>query len=454
MGNAIKKVFPNTRHRFCDWHIKKHESEHLRPFVTRYSDFQESYKDWVNSDTIEEFESKWEVIRIKYNLENNCWISQMYSQRIHWAKAFLKDIFLAGMTTSGRSESINSFFDGFVNSITMLNEFVIQYDKAVKSQRAAEEDEDFKTMNSRAVLSSVHPIEAKAGECYTRNIFEIFKKEWMETNNNLTHETLKKSIEEITYRVGQMNIDKKYWRIVSFRLVGQMNVICSCAKYEIYGILCKHCLYVMKKRHVETLPSPYILPRWTLNVRYKVGNNGIGLEEMNNDNGVSAYTLWCVRSNFTKVIEQAKFSPLKIEKVNNVLIKLLDDLTIQEKPIAFENSSEGYSVGLLEINMTPQISVRDPLGPTNTKGRPKNASRIKSSLEMPKNEHVLTVRDWVIMPLVVQKERWMHRYKKNSDEWLLFSGMLWEEVKNISRLLLQVKNRITLLLQVALSVTM
>ncbi|XP_052624745.1 protein FAR1-RELATED SEQUENCE 5-like [Lactuca sativa] len=187
MGNAIKKVFPNTRHRFCDWHIKKHESEHLRPFVTRYSDFQESYKDWVNSDTIEEFESKWEVIRIKYNLENNFWISQMYSQRIHWAKAFLKDIFLAGMTTSGRSESINSFFDGFVNSSTMLNEFVIQYDKAVKSRRAAEEDEDFKTMNSRAILSSVHPIEAKA--------------------------------EEITYRVGQMNIDKKYWRIVSFRLV-------------------------------------------------------------------------------------------------------------------------------------------------------------------------------------------------------------------------------------------
>nr|KAJ0220366.1 hypothetical protein LSAT_V11C200053570 [Lactuca sativa] len=267
MGNAIKKVFPNTRHRFCDWHIKKHESEHLRPFVTRYSDFQESYKDWVNSDTIEEFESKWEVIRIKYNLENNCWISQMYSQRIHWAKAFLKDIFLAGMTTSGQSESINSFFDGFVSSSTMLNEFVIQYDKAVKSRRAAEEDEDFKTMNSRAVLSSVHLIEAKA-----------------------------------------------------------------------------------------------------------------------------------------------------------------DDLTIQEKPIAFENSSQGYYVGLSEINMTPQISVRDPLGPTNTKSRPKNTSRIKSSLEMPKNEHVLTVRDWVIMPLVVQKERWMDRYKKNSDEWLLFSGMLWEEV--------------------------
>ena len=67
------------------------------------------------------------------------------------------------MTTSGRSESIHSFFDGFVNSKTMLNEFVIQFDKAVDTRRAAEEDEDFQTINSTPVLSSVHPIEAKAG---------------------------------------------------------------------------------------------------------------------------------------------------------------------------------------------------------------------------------------------------------------------------------------------------
>ncbi|CAI9300286.1 unnamed protein product [Lactuca saligna] len=60
MGNSIKRVFPNTRHRFCEWHIKKHEPEHLRPYVSRYSDFQKSYREWVNSETIEEFEATWE----------------------------------------------------------------------------------------------------------------------------------------------------------------------------------------------------------------------------------------------------------------------------------------------------------------------------------------------------------------------------------------------------------
>ncbi|GJY92410.1 FAR1-related sequence 5-like protein [Tanacetum coccineum] len=143
------------------------------------------------------------------------------------------------------------------------------YDKAVNSRRAAEEDEDFKTMNSRAVLSSVHPIEAKAGKCYTRKIFEKFEKEWKEATNNLTHNTLNKSLEQVTYSVGQVNVEKKYWRTVNFSLLNKVDATCSCAMFETYGILCKHILYVMKKKHVETLPDQYILPRWTLDSRYK-----------------------------------------------------------------------------------------------------------------------------------------------------------------------------------------
>ncbi|XP_023753804.1 protein FAR1-RELATED SEQUENCE 5-like [Lactuca sativa] len=163
MGNEIIKVFPKTRQRFCSWHIMKHETEHLRSYVSHYSDFQEMHKQWVNSDTIEQFEATWEVMSSKYELESNFWISDMYNQLMYWAKPFLNDTFFADMTTTGRSESINSFFDGFVNLRTMLNEFVVQYDKAVESRRVAEEDEDFKTMNSRPVLSLLHPIEAKAG---------------------------------------------------------------------------------------------------------------------------------------------------------------------------------------------------------------------------------------------------------------------------------------------------
>nr|KAJ0202625.1 hypothetical protein LSAT_V11C500275730 [Lactuca sativa] len=378
-GQSILFVFPKTQHRFCAWHIKKHENEHIKPYVSSYSDFKESYTKWVNSDTIEEFETRWEVMRHKYRLENNCWISDMYNQRIHWAKTFLKDVFLA-----------------------------------VESRRAAEEDEDFKTMNSRSILSSLHPIEEKAGECYTRKIFDMFKKEWTEATSNLTHETISKGTEEIKYRVGQLKVEKTYWRIVTFCFSNEVSVTCSCSKYETCGILCKHCLYVMKKRHVETLPSHYILHRWTLNARYKVGNSRIGLEEINNENEVSSYTLWCVRSNFAKLIEQARDSPSEIQKLNNLLISLLDDQANRKKPIANESQDSCARTSL--VDMMHQLSVRDPLGPTNMKGHPRVASRIKSSLEAPKNECVLTAKDWVIT-LPVGK---MNRCKRKKDEMCSF----------------------------------
>nr|KAJ0204889.1 hypothetical protein LSAT_V11C500273180 [Lactuca sativa] len=154
--------------------------------------------------------------------------------------------------------------------------------------------------------------------------------------------------------------------------------------YETNGILCKHSLYVMKKKHVQELTNHYILPRWIIDARYKLGSASIELGEINNENGVSAYTLFCVRSNFTKLIEQARDSPSKIQKLNTILISLLDEQANQKKYTSLENASQSSCMGVPQVDMMPQLSIRDPLGPTTTKGRPKLASRIKSSLEAPK----------------------------------------------------------------------
>lgn len=88
----------------------------------------------------------------------------------------MKSTFFTGMTTSGRSESINAFFDGYVTSNIMLNDFVIQYDKSIASRRKKEEDEDFVTMDSSPTLLTGHLIEQQARKYYTLNMFEIFKK--------------------------------------------------------------------------------------------------------------------------------------------------------------------------------------------------------------------------------------------------------------------------------------
>ncbi|KAL4554476.1 hypothetical protein LXL04_039307 [Taraxacum kok-saghyz] len=66
------------------------------------------------------------------------------------------------------------------------------------------------------------------------------------------------------------------------------------------------------------------------------------------------------------------------------MLSLLNDQTIRKQPIALQNASQVSSTVISQVDMMPQISVRDPLGPFNTKGRPKVASRIKSCLEAPK----------------------------------------------------------------------
>lgn len=124
----------------------------------------------------------------------------MHEKREDWVKCYFNDIFWTGMTKLGRSESMNAYFDRYVHANTMLNEFLVQYDKAVRARREAEEREDFQTMNTQATLSGSHPIERAAAFHYTRRIFKIFQMEWV-ASADCTHETLSKDLCEGWYRV-------------------------------------------------------------------------------------------------------------------------------------------------------------------------------------------------------------------------------------------------------------
>lgn len=81
---AIKTVFPNTRHRYCSWHVDKHVMEHLHLLHCNNSEFQTDYEDWFNSKDIRESERLWEALKEKYELQNNMWLMEMYEKRQHW----------------------------------------------------------------------------------------------------------------------------------------------------------------------------------------------------------------------------------------------------------------------------------------------------------------------------------------------------------------------------------
>ncbi|KAJ3674111.1 hypothetical protein LUZ60_006103 [Juncus effusus] len=110
MKNAIEHVFPNSRHRWCIWHIMKKRSIKLGSY-NAYESISYSLGNLVyDSLTIEEFEVGWEAFIKEYKLEENEWLQGLYLERKRWVPVFVKDLFWAGMSSTQRSESINQYF--------------------------------------------------------------------------------------------------------------------------------------------------------------------------------------------------------------------------------------------------------------------------------------------------------------------------------------------------------
>lgn len=41
---AVGQVFPESRHRYCLWHVRKHELEHLQELGSRFPNFDQVYQ--------------------------------------------------------------------------------------------------------------------------------------------------------------------------------------------------------------------------------------------------------------------------------------------------------------------------------------------------------------------------------------------------------------------------
>ncbi|XP_020249141.1 protein FAR1-RELATED SEQUENCE 5-like [Asparagus officinalis] len=255
MKKAIKIILPNTRHRFCSWHVRKHIAEQQVKLKSQYGDEMPTYfNNWYSARSISKCEERWEVMKVKFNINEgeDSWLTRMYSLREHWVDAYLKDCFWAGMTTSQRSESINAFFDGFVNANTRLVEFVGQYDKAVASRRASESHEDFMTLNTVPAMSFSNPIEEQVGNTYTRTILKMFQRELGDVMS-LHREEVSQEELKVVYLVGKYFEDKENWEEVTYEINSELNVACTCSFWETEGVLCISCLDGKLMQGIEIL---------------------------------------------------------------------------------------------------------------------------------------------------------------------------------------------------------
>ncbi|XP_024165441.1 protein FAR1-RELATED SEQUENCE 5-like [Rosa chinensis] len=275
MANAIEKVFPETRHRLCLWHISKNAVQNLN-WLYRNSDFGELFKKLLfRRVTEDEFESTWDEIIQKFDLAGNTWLQTLYNLREKWCALFSKDTFSAGILSTQRSESTNNVFTLMSTKTLSLTEFVHHYDKQAEQMRSSELEETFRCNNgipTRAAKSS--GIKKQAGMVYTRKIYNLFEFEFIAS--------LAVKMEEVgsdgtlqTFELNEEGHKRVY--IVQFNS-SNLTISCSCQMYESMGWLCRHALRVLNVKNITQIPTQYILKRWTKDAKKGVEANSVPVQ--------------------------------------------------------------------------------------------------------------------------------------------------------------------------------
>ncbi|XWS63224.1 hypothetical protein CRYUN_Cryun06bG0077500 [Craigia yunnanensis] len=269
---AFTQILPETRLRFNRWSIFKETQEKLAHIYQSHPTFETEFKKCINeTGTINEFESSWVLLLERYFLMDNEWLQSMYNARQQWVPVYMRDTFFGELSITEGNGGLNSFFEGFVNASTTIQMLVKQYEKAIASWHEKEVRADYDTTNTSPVLKTPSPMEKQAANLYTRRIFMKFQEELVETLANPATK-IEDSGSITTYRVAKFGEDHKA-HTVSFTSF-EMKASCSCQMFENSGIICRHILAVFKAKNVLTLPSQYVLKRWTRNAK-----SGAVLEE-------------------------------------------------------------------------------------------------------------------------------------------------------------------------------
>ncbi|GJN13695.1 hypothetical protein PR202_gb00428 [Eleusine coracana subsp. coracana] len=278
-----------------------------------------------DSLTTEEFESSWQNMVDQYLLYDNEWLQELYRNRHHWVPAYVKDTFWAGMSTTQRSESMNSFFDGYVNSKTTLRLFIEQYENALRDKVEKENIADFHSFKSTVPCITHYDIEKQFQLVYTNSKFQEFQKEL--TRKMYCYSTFIKREGAIeVYQVTEdIKIGDKRKDIVYGILLNEeeFEVKCYCHHFEFRGILCRHVLCLLTQKKVKEVPLRYILERWKKNIKRKHNFIRCTYSGMEDTPVAKRFDMLC-----NTFYEVAKAGAISDESCN-VLVEAIHNLKIQ-----------------------------------------------------------------------------------------------------------------------------
>ncbi|KAI3833695.1 hypothetical protein MKX03_004030 [Papaver bracteatum] len=234
LTEAIGLDLPSTKHSFYIWHITSKFSGWF------LSVLRSKYFEWSIS---------------KYKLNENSHMNGLYDVRTAWVPAFLRDYFFGGMTTTGRSESINAFVKRFINSHITLRQFLEQVDLDVETITQKKAHDLMLEKHKFPIPKIMSPLEGQVQKILTPYAYEMFREELgrasqYEVFTHFGFEYVLRYFEE----GNNTKRRKLFWN-------GQV-ITCSFKQFEFCGIVCRHILKIFIHTGCFNIPMNYLPFRW------------------------------------------------------------------------------------------------------------------------------------------------------------------------------------------------
>ncbi|XP_017239678.2 protein FAR1-RELATED SEQUENCE 5-like [Daucus carota subsp. sativus] len=222
-----------SKHRLCMWHIMQKFPIKLGNRLCKETDFMEKMKAYIWSSIleIEEFENGWKSVIKEFNLEENKWLSDMYEMRASWIPSYFRDSPMFGLLrTTSRSESENFFFGHFHR-----------------------QSDTFPSTLSRWF------IENDAAEIFTRAIFYKLQEEIIASCLEMQIKKMSEDVNGVIHlEIRDVKVKDKIFKVS----VSKAHAVCSCKKFVMCGIVCRHAFCGLKQIGVTKFPKSLVLNRW------------------------------------------------------------------------------------------------------------------------------------------------------------------------------------------------
>ncbi|XP_048491824.1 putative protein FAR1-RELATED SEQUENCE 10 [Beta vulgaris subsp. vulgaris] len=252
LRDAIASELPNTKHIISIWYImSKLSSWFSLPLGLKYSELKSEFEMVSYAESIEEFEHHWSHLITRFGLGSDKHISLLSSYRASWAFSYIRDCFVARITTVEYMRSLDNFLKDILNEQTCLQVFFEQVALAANLGYGAKEGIDY------IHLKTCMPVEEHAESILTPYAFSVYQHELVLSMQYALIEMGKGSYVVRHYK-------KTEGEYLLIWIAEDEQIHCSCKGFEHSGILCRHALRLFSTKNYFQLPDKYFPFRWRL----------------------------------------------------------------------------------------------------------------------------------------------------------------------------------------------